>query len=186
MTRLSAKIEGSLYLAAFIACIPLANWMIGNVGTVCVPDGPCLLPVAPGLEAPSGVLVVGAALVLRDLVQRRLGKFWCLVAIVVGALLSAALAPTSLVLASATAFLLSELADFAVYTPLQQKRLLLAVLLSGVVGALVDSLVFLELAFGNLDYLAGQFVGKVWLSVLALPLIWLLRQRDERDGVAPA
>ena len=182
----NAKLEGFVYFAAFMACIPLANWMIGNVGSVCIPDGPCLIPVAPGLSAPSGVLVVGAALVLRDLVQRRLGKLWCLIAILVGAALSAALAPSELVIASAAAFLLSELADFAVYTPLQQKRLLLAVLLSGVVGAFVDSLVFLQLAFGSLDYLAGQFVGKLWMSVLALPLIWLLRQKDERDGVAAA
>lgn len=186
MSTPTKKSEGYAYLAAFIACIPLANWMIGNVGTVCIPDGPCLIPVAPGLAAPSGVLVVGAALVLRDLVQRRLGKSWSLIAIVIGALLSAALAPAALVAASASAFLLSELADFAVYTPLQRKRLTLAVLLSGVAGALVDSLVFLQLAFGSLDFLAGQFVGKLWMSVLALPLIWLLRQKDERDGVAPA
>ena len=34
---------------------------LGNVGTVCVPNGPCLIPVAPGLMAPSGVLLIGAA-----------------------------------------------------------------------------------------------------------------------------
>ena len=59
--------------------------MIGHVGTVCVPDGPCLMPVAPGLMAPSGVLMIGAALVLRDLVQRRLGVEFGIGAIVVGA-----------------------------------------------------------------------------------------------------
>ena len=42
----------------------------------CVPQGPCLVPVAPGLLAPSGVLTVGAALVLRDVVQRCLGLAW--------------------------------------------------------------------------------------------------------------
>ena len=36
----------------FLGFIPLANWMIGHVGTVCVPNGPCLVPVAPGLMAP--------------------------------------------------------------------------------------------------------------------------------------
>jgi hypothetical protein len=76
--RMSAQedrsgIEGYVFLAAYIACIPLANWMIGHVGTYCVPQGPCLVPVAPGLMAPSGVLLVGLALVLRDHVQRRLG-----------------------------------------------------------------------------------------------------------------
>ena len=40
---------GALAFLLFLACVPLANWMIGNVGTVCVPNGPCLIPVAPGL-----------------------------------------------------------------------------------------------------------------------------------------
>ena len=66
-------IEGAIFLVLFCLTIPAANWMIGHMGTVCVPNGPCLVPVAPGLMAPSGVLMVGAALVLRDLVQRRLG-----------------------------------------------------------------------------------------------------------------
>lgn len=127
--------EGYLFLAAFTLCIPAANWLIGNAGTVCVPDGPCLIPVAPyiypGLMAPSGVLMIGLALVLRDLVQRRLGIPFVLAAIAAGAVLSAALAPPALVLASSVAFLLSELADFAVYTPLQRRRFVLAVLLSG-------------------------------------------------------
>ena len=61
--------------------VPLANWMIQHVGTVCVPHGPCLVPVAPGLMAPSGVLTVGVALVLRDVVQRCLGLLWGLLAI---------------------------------------------------------------------------------------------------------
>ena len=62
--------EGSIFLVLFCLTIPAANWMIGHVGTVCVPNGPCLVPVAPGILAPSGVLMVGAALVLRDLVQQ--------------------------------------------------------------------------------------------------------------------
>jgi hypothetical protein len=71
---LRRRIEGMVVLVGFTACIPAANWLVGNVGTVCVPAGPCLIPVGPGLAAPSGVLVVGLALVLRDLVQRRLGR----------------------------------------------------------------------------------------------------------------
>lgn len=162
--------------AAFAACIPASNWLIGHAGTVCVPDGPCLIPVAPGLMAPSGVLMVGLALVLRDLVQRCLGKAWSLAAIVAGAALSAVLAPPALVVASAVAFLLSELADFAVYTPLQRRRLVLAVFASGLCGLVVDSLVFLWLAFGSLDFLAGQVVGKLWVTVAALPVIaWMRR-----------
>lgn len=162
---------GYIALAGFIACIPAANWLIGNVGAFCAPNGPCLIPVAPGIMAPSGVLMIGLALVLRDVVQRTLGLAWVVPAILVGAVLSAALAPPALVIASAAAFLLSELADTAVYTPLQKRGLLLAVAVSSVVGLVVDSIVFLWLAFGSLDYLAGQIIGKVWMVLLALPVI---------------
>ena len=87
---------GLAAFACFLASIPLANWMILHVGTVCVPQGPCLVPVAPGLLAPSGVLTVGAALVLRDVVQRCLGLTWGLAAIAIGTVLSALVAPAAL------------------------------------------------------------------------------------------
>jgi queuosine precursor transporter len=164
-------------LAAFLVCIPIANWMIGNVGTECVPHGPCLLPVGFGLEAPSGVIVVGVALVLRDLVQRELGPKWAIAAIVAGAAVSTGVASPALAVASGTAFLLSELADMAVYTPLREKRLALAVLASGIVGAAVDSAVFLWLAFGSLTYLEGQIVGKLWASVAGYLVIAGLNRR---------
>ena len=49
---MNSRTEGYLYLLGFALCIPLANWMIGNVGTVCPPKSPCLIPVAPGIMAP--------------------------------------------------------------------------------------------------------------------------------------
>jgi uncharacterized PurR-regulated membrane protein YhhQ (DUF165 family) len=107
-------------------------------------------------------------------------------AILAGAALSGLLAPAALVIASAVAFLLSEFADLAVYTPLQRRRFLLAVLASSLAGLVVDSAVFLYLAFGSLDYLAGQVVGKAWMVLLAMPLISWLRRRDERLGLAAA
>jgi uncharacterized PurR-regulated membrane protein YhhQ (DUF165 family) len=160
--------------------------MIGNVGVFCIASGPCVLPVAPGLMAPSGVLMVGAALVLRDLVQRRLGIEFGIAAIVAGAALSAGLAPRSLVIASTAAFLLSEFVDFAVYTPLARRRLVLAVVASGLVGIVVDSLIFLWLAFGSLDFLGGQIVGKAWMVLLSVPLVAYLRRRDAKLGLNPA
>ncbi|WP_342360380.1 VUT family protein [Terrarubrum flagellatum] len=178
--------EGFAFLAAFAACVPAANWLIGHVGTVCVPNGPCLIPVAPGVSAPSGVLMVGLALVLRDLVQRRLGVLWGAGAIFVGAALSATFAAPSLVLASTAAFLISEFADMAVYTPLQRRGLVLAALASSVVGLAVDSVAFLWMAFGSLDFLAGQILGKAWMVILSLPVLAWLRNRDLRLGLAPA
>src|SRR5512147_955901 len=179
------NVEGTVFLVLFCLTIPAANWMIGNVGTVCVPDGPCLVPVAPGVMAPSGVLMVGAALVLRDLVQRRLGVEFGLGAIAAGAAISAGFAPPSLVLASATAFFLSEFADFAVYTPLARRRLVIAVVASSIVGLLVDSIVFLWLAFGSLDFLPGQMLGKAWMVLASIPFVAWLRRRDVRLGILP-
>jgi len=180
------KREGILFLILFALTIPAANWLIGNAGTTCVPNGPCLIPVAPGLMAPSGVTMIGIALVLRDLVQRRLGVGVAVGAILAGAALSALVAPPALVVASAAAFLLSELADFAVYTPLARRRLILAVVASSLVGLVVDSIVFLWLAFGSLDFLAGQVVGKAWMVLLSIPFVAWLRRRDEKSGMAPA
>jgi uncharacterized PurR-regulated membrane protein YhhQ (DUF165 family) len=167
---------GYAAFVAFMACVPFANWLIGHVGTVCVPNGPCLIPVAPGLMAPSGVVVAGAALVLRDLVQRCLGKPWGFAAIAMGTLLSVLVAPGDLVLASGAAFALSETADFMVFTPLQRRGLLLAVLASSCVGLVVDSVAFLWLAFDNLDFLAGQVVGKAWAVLISIPLVRLVRR----------
>ena len=140
------KTQGYLYLIGFAACIPMANWLIENVGIYCEASGPCMIPVAPGILAPSGVLMVGLALVLRDLVQRTLGVRWALAAIVFGALLSGFVASPALVFASIAAFVISETMDLAVYTPLQKKGLVLAVLASSIVGLVADSAVFLKFA----------------------------------------
>lgn len=190
MTLNARKAEGIAYLIAFMACIPTANWMIGHIGTSCAPGGPCLVPVFPWspeggpMMAPSGVSMIGIALVLRDLVQRRLGRVAALLAIVAGAALSGAVAPPALVFASTTAFFLSELADFLVFTPLQKRGLVIAVLASGMVGLIADSLLFLYLAFGSLEFLEGQVVGKAWMVMLALPVVHWIRKREGVGAVA--
>ncbi|RWK56804.1 VUT family protein [Mesorhizobium sp.] len=180
------RIEGLLFLAGFAACIPLANYFIGHVGTECIPNGPCLIPVAPGLTAPSGVLLVGLGLVLRDLVQRRLGLWWALAAIFAGCILSATFAPPALVLASTAAFLLSETTDLLVFTPLQRRGLVVAAVASSVVGLVVDSVVFLNLAFGSLQFLTGQVAGKALMVLIAIPALAWLRALDQRLGLQSA
>ncbi len=55
---------------------------------------------------------------------------------------------------------------------------MLAVLASSVVGLIADSVLFLWLAFGSLDYLAGQILGKLWMVLLALPFIHWIRKRE--------
>lgn len=179
--------EGRIFLVLFALTIPAANWLIGHVGTACMaPQGPCVVPVAPGVTAPSGVMMVGVALVLRDLVQRRLGAAMSALAILIGAGISALVAPPALIFASAVAFLLSEFADLAVYTPLARRRLVAAVIASSCAGLVIDSIVFLWLAFGSLEFLLGQIVGKSWMVLLSIPFVVWLRRRDERLGMRPA
>lgn len=169
---------GIVAFILFSLTIPLANWLIGNVGTMCIPNGPCMVPVdfgLFGLMAPSGVLVVGAALVLRDIVHERLGALWALGAIAVGGILSAFFAAPPLLVASVTAFAIAELADFAVYAPLRKRNLTAAVLFSGLVGAVADSAVFLWLAFGSLAFIEGQILGKLWMTLAAAAVLFAVR-----------
>ena len=167
--RLSAV--GLACLILFILTIPAGNWFVTNVGLVCEPDGPCLIPVWPGIMSPSAVLVAGFALVLRDAVHHFLGARWALYSIVIGAGLSGIFSEPSLVVASVAAFLFSEFADFCVYAPLRKRHHVVAILFSGFVGSVVDSAIFLSLAFGSLDYVVGQVIGKFWVSVIASVLL---------------
>lgn len=172
------RIYTALALGTYAALPVLANWMIGNVGTP-IPNGPHVIPVGFGLYAPSGVLCAGAALALRDLVQELAGRRAAVGAILVGAAVSYLVASPFIALASAVAFLLSELLDYAVYTPLRARgQIYSAVAFSNTVGLVVDTLVFLGLAqllTGPL--FAGQIVGKLWMTLLALAILWVGRRK---------
>lgn len=165
-------IHRTLVLAAYAACMPAANLMIGHVGATCIPDGPCLIPVGFGLMAPSGVLLIGAALVLRDMVQNTFGTAMAIAAIAVGALLSFLTADPFLALASTLAFVVAEALDMAVYTPLRRRNMALAVLASGAAGAVADSLLFGRLAFGSLSFSAGLILAKGYASAVAAAWFW--------------
>ena len=181
---MNRRTVGWIALAVYAAAIPAANWLIRSAGTTVLPDGTHLAPVGFGLLAPSGVYAAGVSFVARDVVQRALGRRPALAAIAAGTLLSVLVSP-QLALASGSAFLLSELADFAVYTPLQRRHFLLAVLLSGVVGSLLDSLVFLGVAGIPLRVaLPGLLLGKLWVQLGALPLAAWLRRRLPPAGAS--
>lgn len=173
--RILSDPAGALFLAGYILTILAANWAITAFGVV---------PVGFGLMAPAGVYFAGLAFTFRDLTQDALGKRWVLGAIVVGAALSAVLSP-QLALASGIAFLFSELLDFAVYTPLRKRNWLTAVFASNIVGLVADSALFLSLAFGNLDFLSGQIVGKVTTTVVAVALLYAFRRYLQRSETEP-
>jgi len=161
----------------FLMTVPLANYLISNVGTFCVEQGPCLVPVGFGLMAPSGVLVIGLALVLRDWVHETSGLWASLVAVIIGSLASLAFAPTTVAIASLVAFAFSELADTLVYSKLRQKSKPVAVLGSQLVGAFVDSALFVYIAFGSLAFSLGNSLGKIYAGVAVAVVLYLYNKR---------
>ena len=151
----------------FVVTVAAANWALATFGIV---------PIGFGLTAPAGVYFAGLAFTLRDLIHEFGGRFWILSAIVVGATLSGLLEDAQrFALASGTAFLLSELSDWAIYAPLRRKGWALAIAASNVVGLVVDSALFLWLAFGSLEFLEGQVVGKTYMTLGAVLIMWVAR-----------
>ena len=169
------KQVGALATAAFIATIFAANWLVTNVG---------IIHIGFGLMAPAGVLVVGVAFTLRDIIQRTLGPLVVIGAIVVGAVLSIIVSP-AFAFASGAAFLFSELADLGVYTPMMRRTWIGAVALSNTVGLVVDSVLFLWLSpLPVKGLLAGQIVGKAYMTIAAVAAIALVRALARRPVTA--
>lgn len=160
---------------AFLATIVAANWALDTFGVVTV----------LGLAAPAGVFFAGLGFLLRDLLHELGGRRWVLGAIVVGAFLSYALGAdtaipgghVSIAVASGCAFLFSELADSSVYEPLRRRTVVGGILASQVVGAAVDSALFLYLAFGSFAFFWGQFALKTLMVLPALAVLALYRAR---------
>ena len=164
-------------LAAYVAAIVTANWLTASYG---------LVPVGFGLLVTAGTYSAGLALLARDLVQDAAGRIAVLGAVVVGGGLSWWLSTPALAFASAAAFLVAELADFAVYTPLRAKGWARAVVASNAVGAVLDTVVFLWLAgFGvTLTSVTGQLVGKVlWATLLPVAAVAVIRRAIPRDAI---
>ncbi len=133
------------------------------------------MPVGFGLFAPSGAYAAGITFVSRDVVQRTIGKRWSLLVILPGALLSALL-DVQLAVASACAFLFSESVDYLVYTPLQKRGFVRAVVASGVAASVVDSFLFLSIAGIPLAIaFPGLLLAKVYVMIVAAPIAYALR-----------
>lgn len=163
-----------LLTLGFVATVVIANWAVEHFGVV---------NVGLGLSAPAGVYAAGIAFGLRDMLHDVGGRAWVLGAIAVGAAVSYVVGDgltlpggiLALALASAVAFGLSELADLVVYeriTGWWQRAFA-----SNVVGAAVDSALFLWLAFGSQAFFWGQFVGKVAMIAPVVAVMWVLRNR---------
>lgn len=178
------KRAGIIALIGYIATIVAANWALHHLGNPSpFPGAPHTLPVGFGLQAPSGVYFVALALVLRNVVQRQLGRRVAVAAIIIGALLSWATSDAAVALASGVAFLCSEGLDMSVYTPLRRHGEWRAVLPASLLGGAVDSAVFLAIAFRSEAFWRAQFLGKTWGVLAAALILWLAETRIPRRTV---
>lgn len=162
---------GVLSLAVYVGVIVAANYAVNRFGIV---------SVGFGLLAPAAVYFVGVAFTARDVIQETLGRYAVVLAIIAGAVLSYFVSSGRLALASGVAFLVSETADWLVYTPLREKDWLAAVTGSNIIGAAVDSLIFLWIAFHSLAFFWGQLVGKLWMTAAAIIVLALVRSKYQR------
>lgn len=162
---------------AYVGAIVAANVMTAQFG---------VWWVLPGLTATAGTYAAGLALGARDVLQDTGGRRLVLGAIAAGAGLSWWLTGPHLAVASGAAFLLSELADLAVYTPLRRRGWARAVFASNIVGATVDTLAFLWLAGFPVTApgVAGQLAGKLLWST-AVPVLAVMGVRRGAVAVAP-
>lgn len=173
------KLYSTAAAAAFLACIIAANYVTSEYG---------LIPVGFGLVATAGTYFAGLTFVLRDTVQDGFGKAWTFGLVVIGALLSYLVSDPFIALASGVAFLASEAADLAVYTPLRRRGYLRAALASNVVGAVLDTFLFLWIAGFPVipEAVAGQIVGKLTVTAVVLLIVGgaraVLRQPVNAEG----
>lgn len=168
-----------LATAAYLGTIVAANWLTAEYG---------LVPIGFGLMATAGTCAAGLAFVARDAVQDAAGRLAVLGALAVGGVLSWLLASPALAVASVVAFGLSELADMAVYTPLRKRGYVRAAVASNLVGAVLDTVLFLWLAgFGLAPLIvAGQVVGKAYATAAVILVVVIaravLRNRIRAEG----
>lgn len=92
-------------------------------------------------------------------------------AVLIGGIIAAVIASPVLAVASVAAFLIAETVDLLVFTGLRRRGLVIASVASSVIGLLLDSLIFVQIAFGNPAYIVGQSIGKAWAVLALLPLL---------------
>jgi len=159
------------FTALYIVLIVAINYAFSVVPLIKLPDGSMWPPLS---------LLVGFVFVVRDFAQREIGHK-VLLAMLIGVSISYFMASPFIATASAAAFLVSELVDWAVYSftgrPLSHR-----VLLSSLFGAPVDSAVFLVgigllSPVGIIAMTASKLVG-------ALIVWWMIRRREANEAAS--
>lgn len=140
------------------------------------------LPLEIGIFIiPMGTFFVGATFIFRDIVQNKYGRkktyIFILTALILSAVVSAFLGDTLMIVAaSALSFIISETADTEIYTRLKLP-IAWRVFYSGIVGGLLDSVVFVIVGLSPLGagYIPWEAVPIAILSqVLAKTVIQMI------------
>lgn len=163
-----------LFAAVFVAAAATSNWAIENIGQDNGPFAPRTIPVGWGLDAPSGVLLIGVMIAVRDALHERVGLKGTLLVIVLGSVVSALVAPAALAVASGVTLLAAETTDALVYQKLRRRGRLRAAFASNIVSSVIDSALFLLIAFGIEAAHHGTWaltVGKVEASIITLAIL---------------
>lgn len=159
-----------MWVTLYVAAIVLVNWMFTAIAPWATPLGDLYL----------ANVVVGFVFVLRDYAQRELGHY-VLIATLFAGIITYFMVDPAIAIASITAFFLSEMVDWAIYSfskrPIHQR-----ILISSIVAVPLDTLTF--------QYLAGYltpaaFPTEVLSKALGVVIVWyLLRARDRRLALA--
>lgn len=160
--------------AVFIASAAASNWTIQHVGQNNGPYAPHTIPIGWGLHAASGVLLVGAMITLRDALHEQIGIKGTVLVIAIASLISGLLAPPPVAIASSVTMLAAETADALVYQRLRLRGYLIAGAASNLVSSLIDSALFLFIAYGVTAMRHGTYpltIGKIEASLVTLAVL---------------
>ncbi len=124
-------------------------------------------------------LVVGAVFVLRDYAQREIGHR-ILVATLLAGVLTYFMVDPAIAIASLVAFVISETADWGVFS-FWKKSMQSRILVSSLIAVPLDTVVFQHLA----GYLTpAAFVMEVMSKAVGVFVVWqLLKIREQRTAV---
>ncbi|MDF2866966.1 MAG: uncharacterized protein K0S11_436 [Gammaproteobacteria bacterium] len=153
------------YTTAYMLAIVMVNYLFAYVPTFTV-FGEIMTPVD---------IIVGCVYVLRDMAQREI-KQYVIFAMLIATGISYAMADKSIAFASAAAFFVGELIDWAIYSytkkPLSQR-----LLWSSAISAPIDSIVFLYLIH-QLNWLGFTLLN--CSKLIGILLIWYFSMRHHQ------
>ena len=161
----------------YLVLIPFINWCFEHVPTFNLPTGGDWNPMT---------VVTGLVLVVRDFAQREIGH-WIFIFLAIGLVLSVYTSSPNVALASACAFAVSEIIDWALFTfaklPLS-KRIFVSAGISGP----IDAAVFLWIASYSIPGIFNiwSLLASVVSRLMGCLVVYLLMKHREKKAALAA